>query len=164
MLYSDSITKEVFLNNLKSSAERSIQFCRKYVITRLPDRYKLIVLMDAGRNENLKEGEIVYPETTDEHSEINPSDPELVADFLFRDGRIPEWIDVYVAYSDDDFSYVALWCCPRFTTRLDLLYHYRTGFPPFLVRTPPLPFDCKDEDGFIRKFNLNLSYRIKGIK
>lgn len=156
MLYLNSISKDVFVTNLRYSLLRSINYCRKFVINFLPEEYKIILLTNQSCDTSPKVGEVTFPEEKiDENSAFNPATLESVEEYLYKDGKIPEWIDVYVAYCDDKYSYIVLKCCGRFTDRIDLLYHYRFGYPPFLVRSPTLPNDCKDEDGFIRKFDLN---------
>jgi hypothetical protein len=60
--------------------------------------------------------------------------------WLWRDGRVPAWIDVSVAAVDARTTYVRLTCSGRFRGRRDALY-YQDGYPPFGIKSPRLPAD-----------------------
>ena len=66
--------------------------------------------------------------------------------YLWRDGKVPEWIDVAVE-AVDHRSLVALRCCGRFTSSEELLYHSPSGLPPLSIKSPALPPDWSMEPG-----------------
>ncbi|MBX7223856.1 MAG: hypothetical protein K1Y36_28330 [Blastocatellia bacterium] len=41
-----------------------------------------------------------------------------VVDFLWRDERVPEWINVQIEETTDSFVYIDLVCCGRYTVSL----------------------------------------------
>jgi hypothetical protein len=60
--------------------------------------------------------------------------------FLWRGGKVPEWIDAAVQAEDGGQTLVSLRCCGRFTAQEELLYHrYPGGVPPFSIKSPVLP-------------------------
>ena len=73
---------------------------------------------------------------------------------LWRDGRIPEWIDITPYEVDGSFLYSELRCCGRFTDEETHLYHKQEGYPPFHVSGPIVPVGYRDleQDG---KFDLH---------
>ena len=58
---------------------------------------------------------------------------------LWRDRRVPEWIDITVIAADARATYFELSCCGRFTGRADFLYYNWTDVPPFGVKGPAYP-------------------------
>jgi len=62
-----------------------------------------------------------------------------VVDYLWRDGKVPEWIDASVESEDGFRSFIGLRCCGRFTASEELLYHRPGGLAPFSIKSPVLP-------------------------
>jgi hypothetical protein len=60
-------------------------------------------------------------------------------DFLVRDGRVPQWIDVSVAEVRGEFTLIELACCGRFVAEEDRMYYHAYGMGPFGLKGPPLP-------------------------
>ena len=85
---------------------------------------------------------------------IGPLSFEEAFQFLWRNEKVPEWVDVSVQASDANLSYIQLRCCGRFTALEELLYHKSEGYQPFHVHSPPLPPNWKsvEESG---KFDLH---------
>jgi hypothetical protein len=69
---------------------------------------------------------------------------EDAADFLWREGKVPEWIDVAVEDVEGLRSVVSLRCCGRFTSREELMYRRKGGLSPFAARSPVLPPGWRD--------------------
>ena len=68
---------------------------------------------------------------------------------LWRDGYIPEWIDITPLEVDSAACTYELRCCGRFTANDDILYHRQEGYPPFHCFGPILPpgWDDLEKDG-----------------
>ena len=64
---------------------------------------------------------------------------EVAVDWLWRVGKVPEWVNLRAYDADEAVSYILMECCGRFTARSDLLYHRAEGYPPFHVTSPALP-------------------------
>jgi hypothetical protein len=62
-----------------------------------------------------------------------------VVDYLWRAGKVPEWIDAAVEAQDAHCSLIGLRCCGRFTASEELLYHRPGGLAPFSIKSPVLP-------------------------
>ncbi len=60
-------------------------------------------------------------------------------DALWRDGLVPQWIDVAVIGETGEATFVELVCCGRFTADEQRLYHASGGLSPFQVTGPVQP-------------------------
>jgi hypothetical protein len=70
---------------------------------------------------------------------LGPFDASTATGWLWRSGKIPEWIDVRAYGTVQAASVLRLECCGRFTSCAELLYHEREGNQPFHVTSPTLP-------------------------
>ena len=151
--------KQDFKQNLKKSVEGLIEFTQVMVINKLPKKVMFIIKTNCSYDGNeLIDDEEIYPEDKiGESSPINPAEEQMVIDYLWRNGKVPEWINVQVDSCDEKNSYISLECCGRFTASENLLYHKNEGRPPFHSLSPSIPFkyfDANTEE-LIRKIDLN---------
>ncbi len=140
------VDKSTFRARLIQAAERVIPFTQIYVIDALPSMYRYRIFPNCSYDGRPRVGdEEVFPEDSEgvPATGLGPWGPEEVVEYLWRDGKIPEWINVHVYSYDDEYTYVALTCCGRFTARDDLLYSLWTDVPPFRVCGPSLPPNWK---------------------
>ena len=118
------------------------------------DRY-FIILNSSYDGNPLAPGEHVFPDHDVPQADARvPRSAEEVVERLWRDGKIPEWIDITPYEVGDGFLYSELRCCGRFTDDEGHLYHKREGYPPFHIFGPILPVGYRDleHDG---KFDLH---------
>jgi hypothetical protein len=84
--------------------------------------------------------EVVFSEDSLAKGEfLGPWLSEQVVEYLWRSGRVPEWIDAAVEAEDGRRSSIGLHCCGRFTAADELLYHRQGGLAPFSIKSPVLP-------------------------
>jgi hypothetical protein len=122
----------------------------------LPDQNRYFVFLNSSFDGNpLAPGEHFFPDhdilQTDARVARNA---EEVIEKLWRDGLVPEWIDITPFEAGHGFLYLELRCCGRFTPEEALLYHKQEGYPPFHLFGPIQPVSCRDleRDG---KFDLH---------
>ncbi|GAA2624661.1 hypothetical protein GCM10010399_65040 [Dactylosporangium fulvum] len=86
-------------------------------------------------------GEVRYPGDSAwrRAAELSRCDPETAVSELWRDGRVPEWVNLAVAGRTGTATVVEVVCCGRFTDDDARLYHAEEGTPPFHVVSPILP-------------------------
>ena len=103
-----------------------IAFARSMVLDELPCAYKYHVFPNQSYDEHLEAGDVVYPNDSleDIHEYIEVGRDDCIR-YLYRDGRVPKWIDISVGAVDYDFTYVCLRCCGRFTADDERLYYKR---------------------------------------
>lgn len=145
--------KEDFKINLKRALNGLIDFTQEMVINQLPYDYKFIIKTNCSYDGNkLEDDEEIYPDDKiDESSSINPATEATVIEYLWRNNKVPEWINVQVYSCDDSFTYILLECCGRFSASL---YH-KNG--PFRGLGPSIPYRYIDPitDKLIKKIDLN---------
>ncbi|HMO16259.1 MAG TPA: hypothetical protein PKD64_18700 [Pirellulaceae bacterium] len=108
----------------------------------LPDATQYETFPNASYDGNpLHEDERVFPEDQLPCDEFHSMNADQVIDYLWRDGMVPEWIDLSVVAANQQYTIIELLCCGRFTANSDLLYYTHVGRGPFGVKGPALPPD-----------------------
>ncbi|MFP2958400.1 hypothetical protein ACLEPN_11300 [Myxococcus sp. 1LA] len=134
--------KSAFAERLCRAAERTRDFTRTFIIETLPDTIRFDVQLNVSYDGHpLHPDERVYPEDSERipvtlRSRLTQED---VVELLWRDGAVPEWIDLKVGREDGEHTLIVVSCCGRFTANEQLLYHEHEGYPPFHVHGPSLP-------------------------
>jgi hypothetical protein len=138
---STNMDREVFRDHLIRASARCREFATQFVVDSLPSTYVFWVLLNCSYDRNpLRDGEIAFPDDVREHGErVGPLTADAVVSLLWRDGGVPEWIDVIPWEVDEHATYFELHCCGRFTAECHLLYYNWTDVPPFGVKGPANP-------------------------
>jgi len=131
---------------------------QKYVKQALPTSLVFDVYPNQSFDGNpLAEDEQLFPEESRAQDDPIRMEAEAqVVEFLWRDEKVPEWIDINVASATKQHTHIRLICCGRFTATDKLLYHQQGGIPPFSVKSPWLPpgYDI-DMEPAVQKFDVN---------
>jgi hypothetical protein len=140
--------KDAFRKRLIVATGHSLECARKFVRDHLPKVFRYMVHLNESYDGNpLKPGERIYPGDTIQHgAQVGPLSAEQVVELLWRDGVVPEWIDISVERVDGGFTILQLLCCGRFTDRAELLYYAAGDACPFGIKSPPFPPDWHDGD------------------
>ena len=161
------MTAAEFSQHLHLATERVLAFTRLLVIDTLPDRVQYLIRPNDSFDVNpLHPDEVVFPEDTIPHGGYRePTDAAGVVEFLWRAGRVPEWIDVRVIRTDAEWTWVELRCSGRFTANDQWLYHKKQAcLPPFQILGPKKPREWfLDEQGRRdRRMPLETQLRLHG--
>lgn len=116
-----------------------VAFARTLVWDELPEAKTYRVFPNQSHDARLKPDEVVYPEDTLREGVYLAMSRDAALRFLYRNGRVPEWIDVSVGAADREFTYVNLLCCGRFTANDERLYYRSRGQGPFGIKSPNFP-------------------------
>jgi hypothetical protein len=132
--------KALFRQHLEKATDFVMPFSRDYVTDSLPSTCRYLVFPNQSYDGNtLVEDEEIFPrETLPQGEYIGPLDATEVVNQLWRNGKVPDWVNVTVYSYDQECTYLELLCCGRFTAS-ELLYHQREGYLPFHVLGPTLP-------------------------
>lgn len=137
--------RATFEHRLATAARNAVTFARGFVLQSLPDEFALLVIPNCSYDGNPRVGdEEVFPHDSEALPAGRSHGPWSVAEavaFLWRSGKVPEWINLHVVAEDSNRSLVELHCCGRFSASEELLYHQHEGLAPFHVLGPPLPPD-----------------------
>jgi hypothetical protein len=150
-----------FERRLVLAARQAIEFAATMVRQKLPAFQQFLISPNQSYDGNpLEDDQELFPEDSLPPGKTHgPVGAAAAADWLWRQGKVPEWIDVRAF--DADASSTTLWltCCGRFTALTGRLYHTEAGNPPFHVTGPSLPtFEWKsvERDG---RFDLEAKRR-----
>lgn len=133
------ISRKGFEENLGKAAHQARDFTREMVTNDLPDEMIFLVRLGCSYDGNpLRDGEYTYPEDYSERERLCSNLSQIV-DLLWRDGRVPEWINVEVHDADKNHTHIELTCCGRFSSDKKRMYHLQEGKAPFHVLGPSLP-------------------------
>jgi hypothetical protein len=135
------VDRGTFEERLQQAARHVVQFAREHIRQPLPDEVGFRVYPNQSFDGNPQVGdEVVFPDESLPDGEfLGPWSAEQVVEFLWRAGRVPEWIDAAVESEDGQRSLVGLRCCGRYTATEELLYHRPGGMAPFSIKSPVLP-------------------------
>jgi hypothetical protein len=138
------MNKEIFLERFQQAAIRARDFGQERIEEPLANEVRCRLQMNSSYDGHpLDEDETVFPQDSSPEGLLNLASltVEEAADVLWRDGKVPEWIDVAVVTKTRRYTVVAVESCGRFTENDDLLYHVQGKYPPFQVVGPALPWD-----------------------
>ena len=133
--------KVLFQSHLIKASTNAIDWARQHVTNTLPSAYRYLLYPNQSYDRNPLQGdEEVFPgDSLPAGKFLGPLNVEQTVDYLWRNLKVPEWINVTVKASDTDYSYLELKCCGRFTAQIEMLYHEAEGFQPFHVLSPSVP-------------------------
>lgn len=118
----------------------AIALAKMMLLDELSDQYVYRIFPNQSFDGNRDAEEIVYPMDSlgsiDDY--IMMTRDECIS-FMYREGRLPEWIDISVGAAGADLTYIDCRCCGRFTDNDQRLYYNRTGRGPFGIKSPTLP-------------------------
>jgi hypothetical protein len=129
-----------FVRLLDLATADAIAFAKTMLLDQLPEKYIYRIFPNQSYDDNRDADVIVYPmdslDSLDDYREMTRGD---CIRFLYREGRIPEWIDISVGGADTNLTYVDCRCCGRFTNDDERLYYNRRERGPFGVKSPTFP-------------------------
>ena len=143
------MTKDAFAELLCSVSVINREFAARYVHNWLPELFRYRVCLNQSFDGHpLHAGEYVFPDDGANAADpVGPLTGPEVVELLWRDGLVPEWIDISVVHADNDYTYFELLCCGRFTADESLMYYNDRGQGPFGIKSPRVPPDWSDAQG-----------------
>ncbi len=136
--------RATFADRFRRAAQKARHFGQSFLEETLPAELRFRVQLNASYDGNpLHAGERLFPEDSDARRQRSLSnvDEDRALAALWRDGLVPEWIDLAVVGHTGAATLVEALTCGRFTADDGLLYHREEGYAPFHVLGPNLPGD-----------------------
>jgi len=135
------MNREVFLDHLLRASELGRELAARFVRDALPNAYAFWVLLNCSYDRKPVVGDkVVFPDDVQKHGErVGPLTADAVVSLLWRDHRVPEWIDISVWKADQHVTFFELLCCGRFSAESQRLYYRGTSVSPFGVKGPVVP-------------------------
>jgi hypothetical protein len=134
--------QEVFATRLAAAAEAARTFSQPRIVEHLPAPLVFRVQLNQsydGHPPRPEERRFEEDSAPHRAAALNKCNAETAVATLWRDGYVPEWINVAVADETGTSTVIELVCCGRFTNDDAWLYHVQEGIPPFHVLGPTLP-------------------------
>src|SRR5688500_9632866 len=137
----DRITATAFAQRFRDAVDTSVSFASTMVPQRLPESRRFFLEPNASFDGHpLVDDQVLYPSDGLPIGQVlGPLSFEASLDWLWREGKVPEWVDVSVCDVDPEHTYLRLTCCGRFTALERRLYYGSTGLAPFGVKSPTFP-------------------------
>ncbi|MEQ8789523.1 MAG: hypothetical protein RIC55_24730 [Pirellulaceae bacterium] len=161
--------KITFGSRFQAAAAKAYVYATSMISEALPPNLRVNLHLNSSYEGNpLDSHEVVYPADS-ERNQDSLQALEIVdaASELWRDNRVPEWIDLSVIDCTDELTIIRALCCGRFTDDESRLYHIQEGYPPFHVLSPVLPPNWRsvEDDGrFSLRWRNNLARDVRGSK
>jgi hypothetical protein len=149
--------KATFEKHLIEATKRVIEFTPQFVFNDLPGEVRYLISPNCSNDDlygPIGKDEERFPDDTflfDDRRKVKPADVKEVVEFLWRNEKVPHWININAHSADDSYTYLELICCGRFVGPSRRLYHEKYGIPPFHCLGPTIPPNW--EQGI--KFDLN---------
>ena len=118
------MTKQEFLFHLQGASLVSLKFAENYIKNKLTTDFKYNVILNASTdNPNLTQFDI-YPEDN-KKMKLDLTDNEVV-ELLYRNGKVPVWIDINVLKSNRKSITFNLLCAGRYSDdKKEYYYEHR---------------------------------------
>lgn len=138
------IDRAAFTAQLREATERAVAVAATMVRQRLPAPRRYLIVPEGGGyppdypfkgdEQTFPEDELVSGRT------LGPLTLDHAVAWLWRDGKVPVWVDVAAYAADRRHTFVRLRPADRFSGQERLLYYRRPGdLPPFGIKSPDLP-------------------------
>jgi hypothetical protein len=127
------MTKDEFERNFDLAVERAVECARDTFVQEFPSECEFLLFPNQSYDGNPLEGdERVFPnDSLPQGKFLGPLSKEKVIEYLWRDGWVPEWIDMAVVSQNDKRSQVQLLCCGRYTSSRESLTTSKRGINLF---------------------------------
>jgi hypothetical protein len=99
------MNRDELKRQLDVAATRARQFAQRYVHEALPERFVYDVQLNCSTDGNKLASVVrLYPEDSQRlRGELLGLAANEVVDLLYRDGRVPQWIDASIVFEDGGF-------------------------------------------------------------
>ncbi len=143
--------KSVFTSRFSSAAARAREFAQTLVKESLPQQMLFHLFLnnscDVGASDEFK----LFPEDSFRTVHLQRLTAQQVVDELWRNGLVPQWVDLSVIGETGVSTLVGVLACGRFTSDEKRLYrplNEEYGYAPFQVKSPVLPVGYVDGQPF----------------
>jgi len=140
-----------FAERFRGAAQKARGFAQSFLEESLPAELRFRVRLNASYDANpLHPAERTFPQDGGRRQQRSLSnvDEARALSAFWRDGLVPEWIDLSVVGETGTATLVGALACGRFTADDGLLYHTKEGHAPFHVLGPSLPADYVEDRRF----------------
>jgi len=144
------VERPVFARHFSEAAKVARDFARRFLEEQLPDKMIFRVHLNSSYDANAGSDVKVFPEDSsgDRALATKQLEEEGVVELLWRDGFVPQWVDLMVVGLTEKETIVDVVSCGRFAEDEERLYYAQTGIAPFSPKGPFLPVNHADGQRF----------------
>lgn len=144
--------KSQFSEHLEQATITTKKAAQKYCWNKLPSGVTYFIRLNCSYDSNpLRKGEYRFPELVlpKDRSPQSFTQDEVI-ELLWRENKVPEWINILPFDVDPNSVCCELECCGRFTNQRRYLYHKPEGYPPFhaQIELPTCDYNLKRDGKF----------------
>lgn len=140
------MTKPEFNILLLGVSYVSFKFAQEFLLNDLKPTFRYDLELNAS-NDTPEETQFeTYPEDNGK-KHYNLTDKEVV-NVLYRNDKIPVWIDIAVYKSNEETTTFKLNSAGRYSDDKNEFYYAQRGSGPFGIKSPNLPFNYKKGSKF----------------
>jgi hypothetical protein len=140
------MTKSEFQILINGVSFISFKVAQKYLTNMLALEFRYDVFLNVSNDESSLIQFDIYPE--DDKKIVTGLTDKEVSDLLFKNGRVPVWIDISVYTSDENITTFKLLCAGRYSNNTKEFYYHKRGTGPFGIKSPNLPVDYEEGTKF----------------
>jgi hypothetical protein len=135
--------RSIFEQHFVEAAAAARDFARQFIEETLPDAMRFRVHLNMSHDRNAAPDFKLFPEDSSGARELafEALDVKQVIDVLWRDGYVPQWVDLMVVGETGDVTVLDVVTCGRFIDDEQRLYYSESGIAPFSPKGPWLPVD-----------------------
>ena len=133
--------RDRFEEHFRRAAEQARNFARGFIEEPLPDATVFRVHLNRSHDAHATSEFKLFPEDSSNQHALamkGVSGDEVISG-LWRDGYVPQWIDIAVAGETGAATVIDVIACGRFIDDEQRLYYASTDVAPFGVKGPALP-------------------------
>lgn len=134
---------QIFRTRFLEGVVSARTFAQGFVEEKLPSDCVFHLHLNQSNDANASSDAVLFPEdSSDEMAfRLKHISSDEVIDTLWRDGMVPEWVNLSVVGETGSATLVDVVACGRFTADDSRLYHRNQGRAPFHILGPELPID-----------------------
>jgi len=140
------MTKQEFLILINGASFVSFKIAQQYLKNKLIPEFRYDVHLNVSNDDPELTQFDTYPEDN-ERVETGLTDKQ-VRDLLYRNGKVPVWIDIAVHKSDRQITTFKLLCAGRYSDDKKEYYYQQGGTGPFGIKSPNLPINYQEGQKF----------------
>ncbi|HRK82191.1 MAG TPA: hypothetical protein PLZ12_12185 [Saprospiraceae bacterium] len=133
------MTNEAFFELLITASQLAYDFAKDFVTDELPANFKYSVSLSQSFDDRSSTLFDFFPDDDDKSLEF--IDAAEAVEVLFRNNKVPVWIDISVESTFNQHTVFRLLCAGRYSSDEQALYYANNGTGSFGIKSPALPVD-----------------------
>jgi len=140
------VDRSVFSQHFSDAARVALDFAKQYLEEPLPDEMRFRVHLNSSHDANAGAEFKLFPEDSSDDRALATKhlNEAGVVELLWRDGFVPQWVDLIVVGETGDTTILDVIACGRYADDERRLYYVETGLAPFSPKGPVLPVNHVD--------------------